>query len=285
MSGAPLVSVIIPAYQAASTIGRAVRSLLAQSLADWEAIVVSDDGADYRALLAAEGIADPRLVFAATGGIGTGAAAARNLGLRRAEGRLVAPLDADDAYAPSRLALMAPLALDAGAAFDNVRVVDDASGAPLFVLFDRRADFALDAAAFLETSVPLMPVARRELIEGWDPEIEMCDDVALNLRLFARVPAIPVTAEPLHDYRVRQGSMCHSDRSAERAEHSYNALLRRLAEEDGYGLGDAALVALATEKIAAKRAFNRAFAEAREAGLVETFQEFVALNRSASSGL
>ena len=93
MSGTPLVSVIVPAYRAAPTIGRAVRSLQAQTLTDWQAIIVSDDGADYRAVLAAEGIADPRLVFVATGGVGTGAAAARNVGLRHAAGRLVAPLD------------------------------------------------------------------------------------------------------------------------------------------------------------------------------------------------
>ena len=68
MSGAPLVSVIVPAFRAAPTVGRAVRSLLAQTLADWQAIIVSDDEADYRAVLAAEGIADPRLVFVATGG-------------------------------------------------------------------------------------------------------------------------------------------------------------------------------------------------------------------------
>jgi len=280
VSRVPLVSVIIPAYRAEATIGRAVRSLLGQTMADWQGIVVSDDRVDYRAVLAAAGIVDRRLVFVATGGVGSGAAAARNVGLRAAAGALIAPLDADDTYAPTRLAAMAPRALEAGAAFDNVRVVDDASERVLFTLFESDRDFELDARSFLDACVPLMPVARRGLIEGWDPEIALCDDVMLSLRLFDRTAAIPIMAAPLHDYRVRVGSICHSDDSAEVAERSYNVLLRRLADH-GHGLQDPALVALATAGITAKRDLNRAFATAQKAGDVRTFQEFIAGRRPA----
>ena len=66
-----------------------------------------------------------------------------------------------------------------------------------------------------------MPVARRSLIEGWDPEIELIEDVTFNLKLFDRLSLIPTIAEPLHDYRVRQGSICHSDQSAEIADRGY----------------------------------------------------------------
>lgn len=281
MSDAPLVSVIVPAYRAAPTISRAVRSLLAQTLADWQAIVISDDGVDYCAVLAAAGIKDARLCFVSSGGVGTGPAFARNVGLRHATGQIVAPLDADDTWAPSRLALMVPLVLKAGAAFDNVRVVDDMTGRVLSVLFDQEREFELDAAAFLDTDVPLMPVARRGLIDGWDTEIELCDDVALNLKLFDRLTAIPTVAQALHDYRVRPGSICHSDRSADLAERSYGVLLKRLAR-DKYGLSDPVLLKLSIEKITAKRALNRAFAQARADGYLETFQQFVAARRRTS---
>jgi glycosyltransferase involved in cell wall biosynthesis len=276
----PQVSVIIPAYRAEPTIGRAVRSLLGQTMADWEGIIVSDDRVDYRAVLEAAGIVDRRLVFVATGGVGSGAAAARNVGLRAAAGELIAPLDADDTYAPARLAAMAPRALEAGVAFDNVRVVDDATDRTLFTLFKSDQDFALDVRAFLDATVPLMPVARRSLIGGWDPEIELCDDVMLSLKLFDHTASIPTMAAPLHDYRVRIGSICHSDNSAEVAERSYNVLLGRLANH-GHGLRDPSLVAVATAGITAKRALNRAFAAAQKAGDVRTFQEFIAGRHSA----
>lgn len=267
----PLVSVIVPAFRAESTLARAIDSLRAQSLTDWEVLIVSDDGRDYRALLDP----DPRLVFLSTGKVGGGAPAARNVGLAAARGVLVAPLDADDLYYPERLARLTPLALEAGAAFDEVRVVEETSGRTLSHLFGRPADFRLGAAAFLRTSVPLMAVARRAGLAPWDPEIELCDDVAFNLRLFDRLGSLPVVAEALREYRVRPGSICHGEDSAARAERGYERLLARL-ETDGYGLADPALVAEARRAIAAKRALNRAYAEDRAAGRVADFQDFVA---------
>lgn len=267
----PLVSVIIPCYRAADTLARAVGSLLAQGFDDWEALIVSDDGADYRALLPP----DPRLRFLSSGGLGTGAPAARNAGLAAARGELIAPLDADDLYLPARLERLVPLALAKGAAFDDVLVVEEASGRVLQRLFAAEADFELEAEGFFRTSVPLMPLLRRELTAGWDAAVELCDDVAFNLSLFGRLPRIPVTAEPLHEYRVRQGSICHAADSAARAERGYATLLARLAA-DGYGLADPALVALAQRALGRKQALNRAFAaaEAAEPGL--TFQAFLA---------
>lgn len=267
----PLVSVIIPCFRAAETLARAIDSLRAQTLSDWEALIISDDGADYSPLVAP----DPRLRFLTTGRTGRGAPAARNVGLDAARGVLVAPLDADDLYLPTRLERLAPLALSSGAAFDDVLVVDDASNRPLHRLFARESDFELDADAFFRTSTPLMPVFRRALVGGWDPGIELCDDVAFNLRLFDAAPRIPVAAEALHEYRVRDGSICHADNSVERAERGYVALLSRLAS-DGYGLRDPALVRLATEAVGRKCEINRAFGRARGADRGMTFQEFIA---------
>jgi len=244
----PLVSVIVAAYRAEATLGRAVASLRAQTLDDWEALIVADDGQDYRALLAAEGLDDPRLAFLSSGRVGSGPAPVRNLGLAAARGRFVAPLDADDLYLPDRLRRLVPLAETAGAAFDNVRVVEEKSGRTLQVLFDVPADFRLDGAGFLATSVPLMPLWRRDLALAWDPAIELCDDVALNLRLIDRVGPVPTTAEPLHEYRVRDGSVCHGPQSADRAERGYAALLDRLAR-DRYGLADGTLAEAAAAAI------------------------------------
>jgi glycosyltransferase involved in cell wall biosynthesis len=271
----PLVSVIVPAFRAEATLARALRSLQQQSLADWEALVVADDGQDYLALLAAAGLRDPRFRFLDSGGRASGPAAARNAALPGAGGAFLTPLDADDLYHPRRLERLVPLARQAGAAFDNVSVVDDASGRLLQILFEAEQDFALDGGCLLETSVPLLPLWRRELDLAWDPAIELCDDVAFNLRLLDRLGPVPTTAEPLHEYRVREGSVCHSPQSAERAERGYRALLARL-ETDRYGLADAALAAAAGVAIGRKRALNQAFAQALAEGRAASFQEFVA---------
>lgn len=278
----PLVSIVVPAWRAAATLGRAVRSLLAQTLPDWEAVIVADDGVDYATRLAAEGIADPRLRHLASRAHGSGAAAARNVGLAAAAGRLVTPLDADDLFDAERLARLVPLALAAGAVFDNLRVVEEESGALLRTAFPVEAgDGRLDAAQLLRGSAPLKPLLRRELTRGWDEALRLCDDVVFNLRLLDRIGPAPLVAAPLQEYRVRAGSICHAPDSAARAERDYGWVLERLASADGYGIADAALRRLAADAFAAKRDLNRAFEAARKAGRATTFQAFVAAGGAA----
>lgn len=270
----PAVSVIIPSYHAEGTLVRALNSLLEQTLPDWEALVVSDDGSDYAAFVAEAGIEDPRIRFCSSGKVGGGAQGARNAGLAIARGRFVAPLDADDLYLPRRLELMLPLAEAAGAAFDGLQVVDENDGRVYQRYFDDGQPCTLNGKEFLDLDVPMMPLVRRDWIEGWDPAIDLCDDLALNLKIFARQPQIPVAPWVLHDYRIREGSICHAPDSGQRAENGYRALLERLYA-DGYGLGDQALIGWAIARIEQKRALNQAYQEAFDAGRVQSFEEFL----------
>ena len=97
----PAVSVVIPAYNRAATLPRAVASVLAQDFADWELIVVDDGSADGSAE-AALACGDRRLRVIRHP-VNRGAPAARNTGIRNAAGRLVAFLDSDDEWLPGKL--------------------------------------------------------------------------------------------------------------------------------------------------------------------------------------
>lgn len=276
MPPAPSVSVIIPAFRAQATLARAVASALVPECL--EIVVVSDDGQDYAAPLARAGIRDPRLRHASTGTVGAGPARARNLGHGLARGPLIAWLDADDAFLPGRLARLAPIAATHGAAADNVRVVDDATGAVLQTLFpEAEGHRVLDAAQFLSTSVPIMPVVGRGLDVRWDEDraVLLGDDVAYNLRIIDRLGTLPVTAEALHEYRVRAGSVCHAPDSAALAEASYEVMRARLAA-DGFGFRNPAVRAAFEAALARKIALNRAFAAAHARGEASTFQDFIA---------
>lgn len=278
------VSVIIPAFRAQDTIARAVSSLLAQSFPHWEAVVVSDDGTDYRALLAAAGIADSRLTFTGTGRVGSGAPAARNAGLRCARLPLIAPLDADDRFAPDRLARLAPLAAAQGAAADNVVVVRDGDGAPLSTLFPPGAGTTtLDAAAFLATSVPMFFVVRRDLVPGWEEGVDFCDDVVFNVQVLDRLGRLPLVLEPLYEYRQREGSITCSADSGTRADLCYRHVLDRL-NGDGLRIADAALRDRFAAALGAKRALNAAYMTAHAAGRCASFQEFLALRENSLPG-
>jgi glycosyltransferase involved in cell wall biosynthesis len=113
----PRFSVVIPAYNAAHTIGGTIRSVIAQTAADLELIVVDDGSTDgTRDLVAAIAGTDPRIELVAQPN--QGVAGARNTGIERASADYVSFLDNDDLWMPRYLEA-AGAALDAapGAAF------------------------------------------------------------------------------------------------------------------------------------------------------------------------
>lgn len=103
---APFFSVIIPVYNRAGPLERAVRSVLAQSCQDFEIVVVDDGSADNPRTVV-EAFADPRIRFIRQDNAGGGAA--RNTAIDAARGCFVAPLDSDDIFLPHHLEHMRAL--------------------------------------------------------------------------------------------------------------------------------------------------------------------------------
>lgn len=101
-SDRPLVSVIIPAYNAERFIDRTIHSVLAQTYENLEVIVV-DDGSSDRTAEIVKSIAqtDSRLIFLQQSN--SGVAAARNLAIARSRGEFIAPIDADDIWYPQNI--------------------------------------------------------------------------------------------------------------------------------------------------------------------------------------
>ena len=96
----PLVSVIIPCYNAERFIREAVDSILAQTWSELEVIVV-DDGSGDRSAAILKTISDPRLKIITQKNAGM--AAALNTGIEQAEGDFIARQDADDISLPERI--------------------------------------------------------------------------------------------------------------------------------------------------------------------------------------
>jgi glycosyltransferase involved in cell wall biosynthesis len=102
------VSVIIPAYNGAAYIARAVASAVAQTHQPQEILVVDDGSTDRTADIVAAMPAPVRLIRKENGG----PASARNLGAREAKGNWLALLDADDFWRPEKLAAQLLLGAD-----------------------------------------------------------------------------------------------------------------------------------------------------------------------------
>lgn len=109
MTGAadgPLVSAVVIFKDEERFLAEAIGSVLHQTLADWELILVDDGSADRSGEIAAAAArADPGRVRLLThpGGANRGMSASRNLGARAARGRYLAYLDADDVWTPAKL--------------------------------------------------------------------------------------------------------------------------------------------------------------------------------------
>jgi GT2 family glycosyltransferase len=107
------VSVIVPTYNRAALLRRAVASVLGQTFDDLELIVVDDASGDDTPRLP-ELVRDPRLRYLRRERQG-GAAAARNSGIAQARGEFLAFLDSDDVWLPDKLAQQVPRLRSAGA--------------------------------------------------------------------------------------------------------------------------------------------------------------------------
>jgi glycosyltransferase involved in cell wall biosynthesis len=97
-SQAPLITVIIPTYNRAGLLGRAIRSVLKQSFERFELIVADDSSTDATEAVVSR-FSDPRIVFIRRSTNG-GNAAARNTGILAARGEYICFLDSDDEFLP-----------------------------------------------------------------------------------------------------------------------------------------------------------------------------------------
>ena len=97
-----LITVVIPAYNAAATLDQTLESVRSQSYRNIEILIVDDGSRDETpSIVTRHAAADDRvrLISQANGGV----AAARNRGIAEARGKLIAPIDADDLWASTKL--------------------------------------------------------------------------------------------------------------------------------------------------------------------------------------
>lgn len=205
------VSIVMPAYNAAATIGEAIESVLAQTMPHWELIVVDDGSTDETAeIVQRYGEQDGRIHLLQQAN--AGGSAARNKGISHVRHDWLLFLDADDWLLPTHLEKMTAALLQDGSldavhcgwhrvAPDGKR--DQAHFAPnqpdLFPLFAERCVFQPNACLVRGSLVTA--------VSGFDASLASCQDWDFwqrITRLGTRFGAVP---EALALYRTRPGSV------------------------------------------------------------------------------
>ncbi|MBR1151564.1 glycosyltransferase family A protein [Bradyrhizobium sp. JYMT SZCCT0428] len=207
----PLVSVLIPAFNAEGTIADTLRSAMAQTYRNLEIIVVDDGSRDDTASIVSRLETDDsriRLVQQANSGV----AAARNAALSASGGSLIAPLDADDLWHPQKIEMQV----------NSLGTSGDGSGLDYcwYVDIDERSTILscnvnrfegdvyedLILANFIgNSSVPLIRRSILEAVDGWDASLRAanaqgCEDWLLYLKIAER-SRVALTPAFLAGYR------------------------------------------------------------------------------------
>lgn len=212
MSG-PLFSVVIPCFNVATTVRETVASVAAQTIGDFEIIAVDNNSTDTTAqVLAQLAKAEPRLrVVTETV---QGLSAARNGGIRAANGRHIALLDADDLFDPDYLAAHAANLADETVAisYSRIRLVDPA-GRPTGQITQPRLRGLTPVDLLLSNPCTSMIVVRREVFERagcFDESLRRVEDQEWLFRAAANGFELRGIDAALASYRITPGGLSNN---------------------------------------------------------------------------
>lgn len=278
------VSIIMPAFNAATTIGEAITSALAQTEIDVELIIIDDASTDDTVRIA-DGFAHrDRRVRVLRRTVNGGPAAARNHGFEAARGQWIAVLHADDLYAPQRLQRLIALAEATAADIvsDNLMVHQAESANPPYLLIspDRLpSSRRLHTSAFVEGNTGtsrtrrecygfMQPLVKRAFLKRhgirYDVRNRFGEDYLFSLKCLLAGARWWITPEALYYYHVTPDTATAKQSSTD---------LRRISLVEQALLGDPAVRAdsLLTSALRRHKAkidhnyFYRAFTDAVKA--------------------
>lgn len=221
-----VVSVIIPTYNSVSTLSRAIESVLSQSRPADEIIVVNDGSTDDTEAMVARDFPRVQYHYQPNAGL----AATRNAGAALATGTMLALLDSDDEWVPTKLERQLQTLEQhpelCGVGCHRVRVKVDARGNELWRRASKYADEGLDEISF-EREIwsnricGATMMIRREVFErfgGYDASMRALEDHDLWLRLLGAGERLGVMREPLYIFYDRPGSLRSNVEHLEKAE-------------------------------------------------------------------
>ena len=204
----PEVSVITPTYNAQEFIVETISSVQNQSFQDWEMVIVDDHSTDGTAQMINDAAAGDARIIPVLRKENGGAAEARNAGIRRARGRYIAFLDADDLWLSNKLERQLAFMRDGDLPFVfSAYHVIDKSGK---IVGNVQVPETVNYRQLLLTNVigcltAIYDSKQLGLVEM--PNIRKRQDFGLWLNLLKRTPHAFGMQEELSFYRLHEQSM------------------------------------------------------------------------------
>ena len=227
------VAIITPAWNAQATIAETVRSVIAQTHADWQLWLVADDNADYEQFLAQAGISDSRIRYLSSGGNGRGASNTRNVALDAITAPYAAILDADDRLKPQKLEKTVAALQTHAIVTTALDVMTDRFGHLRFVGTGPDREMSPGQHKWVSLSMDSMLVWDRRRADGrYDATMSNMTDLEFLLQLYRTAPRSFHLGTPLHDYIKRESSMSNGKDVAAGMIASKTTIRQRLL--DGY---------------------------------------------------
>lgn len=204
----PLVSIIMPAYNAEATLEESIKSVLAQTLQDWELIIAVDAATDGTLAIALGWQNKDSRIRVIFEEVNQGVAGIRNLAMAQASGKYIAFLDSDDLWLPEKLSMQLSFMSESGArvCYSAYRRFDKQGPLNIVMPPDR-----VDYPRLLRGNVigNLTGVVERSLVDGIWFERVGHEDYLFWLKVLARSGVayrVPGNA-PIAEYRVAENSL------------------------------------------------------------------------------
>jgi glycosyltransferase involved in cell wall biosynthesis len=203
----PVISIIIPCYNSASTLAETLQSVIEQEFAAWEAIIVNDGSTDATEAIAMEWVNNDKR-FSYYSKPNEGLCKTRNFGIRYAVGPYILPLDSDNVILPSFLS-QAVEVLDAnkaiGVVHGNAEFIGEKKGLweiPEFEIESMLQDNYIDACAIYRKTL-------WEQVGGYDEHLpfEGLEDWELWMAFGAIEVRFHHLKKTVFKYRVSSSSM------------------------------------------------------------------------------
>jgi glycosyltransferase involved in cell wall biosynthesis len=204
MNNSPLVSIVIPTYNHAPMLQRALATVVEQTYQNWNAIVVNNFSTD-NTLEVVAAFNDPRVQcvnFRNNGVIG----ASRNEGIALATGKYVAFLDSDDTWFPTKLEQCVEILESGSDLVCHAEYWIDESGKSRLVAYGPSEAATHHNLMYkgnrISTSATVVRTALLKEVHGFDvaPELISTEDYDLWIRLAAKSDKFAFISEPLGEY-------------------------------------------------------------------------------------